>query len=95
MLPRRTGRWTEQGAVDAVRQWAAAHGGQSPSTTDFASDPALPSRTYVVRHFGGLASLRTRAGLAPGASGYGGRRRPACARLPVGRDAPSPKALGE
>jgi hypothetical protein len=78
MHPRRTRRWTDLGAVEAVRQWAAGHGGHPPQTVDFASDPTLPSRTYVLRHFGGLASLRVRAGLAPGASGHGGRRRPPC-----------------
>jgi hypothetical protein len=45
-------------AIEAVRQWATGHGGYPPHTADFASDPTLPSRTYVLRHFGGLASLR-------------------------------------
>jgi hypothetical protein len=74
MRPRSTRAWTDVQAIEAVRQWAAGHGGHPPQTVDFASDPALPSRTYVQRHFGGLAPLRARAGLAPGASGHGGRR---------------------
>jgi hypothetical protein len=76
MRPRPTRVWTVVEAVEAVRQWAAGHGGHPPQTIDFARDPTLPSRAYVLRHFGGLASLRVRAGLAPGASGHGGTRRP-------------------
>jgi hypothetical protein len=72
MRPRPTRAWTDAEAIEAVRQWATGHGGYPPHTADFASDPTLPSRTYVLRHFGGLASLRVRAGLAPGASGHGG-----------------------
>jgi len=76
MRPRPTRAWTDAEAIEAVRQWATGHGGYPPPTADFASDPTLPSRTYVLRHFGDLASLRVQAGLAPGASGHGGMRRP-------------------
>lgn len=76
MRPRPTHAWTAMEAVEAVRQWAVGHGGHAPQTVDFTSDPTLPSRAYILRHFGGLASLRVRAGLAPGASGHGGTRRP-------------------
>ena len=74
MRPRLPRAWTHGEAVEAVRQWAAGHGGHPPQTADFTRDPTLPSRAYVLRHFGGLAALRARAGLAPGASGHGGVR---------------------
>jgi len=80
MRPRHTRPWTDLEAIEAVRHWAATHRGHAPETRDFAHDPALPSRTYAQRHFGGLAPLRVRAGLAPGASGHGGGRHGAAGR---------------
>jgi hypothetical protein len=66
--------WTPAQMILSVRRWRETYD-RWPTTTDFDTDRALPSRRTVTGHGLTLAALRRAAGARDGGDeGHGGRR---------------------